>query len=104
MQRGLAHDSTLADLAALHFKLRLDQQNHISVRGQERGESGNQKRERNEAGVAHRQVELLREIRCREVAGVNALLNHYARVGAQFPIDLSVTNIESPDFAGSALQ
>ncbi len=31
MQCGLAHDSTFAHLAPLHFKLRLDQQHHLAV-------------------------------------------------------------------------
>ena len=31
MQRGIAHDAALADLALAHFKLRLDQYNHFAT-------------------------------------------------------------------------
>src|SRR5436190_22558972 len=57
MQCGLAHDSAFADLAPLHFKLRLDQQDHLAVRGEQRHQRGDQKRERDEADVGYNSVE-----------------------------------------------
>ena len=66
MQCGVANDSAFADLSPADFELRLHQNDHAALRGQQLGDSRDDQRRRNEADVAHGQVEFAVEIRRRE--------------------------------------
>ena len=66
--------------------------------------AGNQQRGRDEAGIANRQVELLRDLFRGEIARVDALADHHARIVAQFPIELAVADVDGPHARGAALQ
>src|SRR5947209_7533755 len=85
VQLGLADNPAFSHLALAYFKLRLDQYNHSAAGLEKRDGGGQNERHRDEADVAGEQVHPLADLVEREFASVDALVDNYARIGADGP-------------------
>src|SRR5882724_1498612 len=104
VQIGVADDAALADLRGADLELRLDQ-------GDEAGRGRHQRERRrqydfeaDEAGVADDAIRSVRNIGTRKMACVRALEHDNARVLAQLPGQLPVSDIDGVDLGGAARQ
>ena len=104
MQRRVAHDAALADLALAHFKLRLDQYNHLPLRLEQGNDGRQDQRDRDEADIADDQVDALADRVVRQLARVDALVQDDARIGAERPRHLARPDIHRMDPRRAGLQ
>ena len=110
---GVADDAAFADVLAASFKLGLDQDDGVSLPllagGGEGGENGGEDESGgDEADVYCEEADGLRreweKLAGREEAGVGALEQGDARVGAELVVDLAIAGIDGEDGGGAMLE
>src|SRR5258708_23884416 len=62
MQLRIAHDSPFPNLAALQLKLRLDEDYHLAIPGEQARQRGHNHGPRDEADLSYGDVDLLRHV------------------------------------------
>ena len=100
----VSDDAALAHFAAAHFELRLDERDGGRALGEAGGERREDLRQRDERHVHGRQVEEGGELFGGKLAGVLPFDDDDARVLAQFPRQLIVTDVDSPYARRAVLQ
>jgi len=104
VDRRIAHDTALANMLAAGFELGLDQRDQCGALGSERERRRQNRRETDKTRVAGNDVDRLGDLPARQRAGVQALMDDDARVLAQFPSELTMTDINGVNPARAALQ
>lgn len=97
LDRRVAHHPALTHVFAAGFELRLDQRDQLGLRGRVRERRRQYRAEPDKARIARDHFHRLRNMRARQVPGVQPLEYNYARVLSQLPCELTVADIDGID-------
>ena len=105
VQRGIAHDAALADLALAHFELRFDQYNHLPA--------GLEQRRRCAGRISVTEMKLTSQTTRSTGSPMSSNVSSralmpscsdHARIGAQLPIELARADIDGMHARRAGLQ
>jgi hypothetical protein len=97
-------NTALAHFIFTDFELRLDERYDPSALSQQRNDRRQDFGRRDERDIDGNEIELLFKLGRRKVSRINPFANFHARIAAQTPVDLIVSNVKGDYFAGAVLQ
>src|SRR5438034_415442 len=93
-----------ADLLTARLELRFDERDDVPARFEERRQRRQDETERDERHVNRHHAHGMRHIVRREMTGVHAFAHGDPWIGAKWPGELTVTNVESDDTRRAAAE